>query len=64
MAYVYLNYHLLALCKRKEMKYIIDMISEANENDYRRMDEVQFELQKYFSEIDRSRESFRGSGMR
>ena len=33
------------------------MIREANKNDYRRIDEMQFELQKYFSEIDQSRES-------
>lgn len=34
-----------------------NMIREANENDYKRIDEMQFELQKYFSEIDQSRES-------
>ncbi len=39
------------------LKVIIDMIREANENDYKRIDEMQFELQKYFSEIDQSRES-------
>lgn len=39
------------------LKVMIDMIREANENDYGRIDEMQFELQKYFSEIDRSRES-------
>ena len=33
------------------------MIREANENDYKRVDEMRFELQKYFSEIDQSRES-------
>ena len=33
------------------------MIREANENDYKRIDEMQLELQKYFSEIDQSRES-------
>lgn len=33
------------------------MIREANENDYGRIDEMQFGLQKYFSEIDQSSES-------
>lgn len=36
---------------------MIDMIREANENDYGRIDEMQFGLQKYFSEIDQSSES-------
>ena len=39
------------------LKVVTDMIREANENDYKRIDEMQFELQKYFSEIDKSRES-------
>lgn len=36
---------------------MIDMIREANENDYGRIDEMQFGLKKYFSEIDQSSES-------
>ena len=36
---------------------MIDTIREANENDYERIDEMQFELQEYFSEIDQLRES-------
>jgi len=33
------------------------MIREANEKDYKEIGEMQFELQKYFSEIDQTRES-------
>lgn len=33
------------------------MIREANENDRKKLDEMQFELQEYFSEIDQTHES-------
>lgn len=42
---------------------MINIIREANKNDYEKIGQMQFELQKYFSEIDQTRESLSYQGI-